>query len=212
MEIAPDSIHHQSLYKLMIGSIVPRPIGWISSVDADGRNNLAPFSFFNAVCSNPPTVLFCPLIRTTDAQHKDTLNNVKATGEFVVNIVTEPLAEAMNLTSGEYPSEVDEFAVAGLTPTPSLKVRPMRVAESPIHYECVVSQIVTIGDTPGGGSIVIGRVVHLHVADELLIGEDKIDLERLQPIGRLAGTAFSRVNDIFHMTRPVANPNGSRGG
>lgn len=212
MEIAPDSIHHQSLYKLMIGSIVPRPISWISSIDAEGHNNLAPFSFFNAVCANPPTVLFCPLIRSTDGQHKDTLNNVKATGEFVVNIVTEPLAEAMNLTSGEYPSDVDEFALAGLTPLPSLKVRPMRVAESPIHYECTVSQIVTIGDTPGGGSIVIGRVVHLHIADDLLIGEDKIDIERLQPIGRLAGTAFSRVNDIFHMTRPVANPNGARGG
>ena len=212
MELAPESIHHQSLYKLMIGSIVPRPIGWISSIDANGRNNLAPFSFFNAVCGDPPTLLFCPGIRTSDGQHKDSLNNVQTTGEFVVNIVTEPLAEAMNLTSGEYPSDTDEFAVAGLTPIPSLKVRPMRVAESPIHYECVVSQIVNIGDAPGGGSIVIGRVVHLHVADGLLIGEDKIDIERLQPIGRLAGTAYNRVNDIFHMTRPVANPNGARGG
>jgi flavin reductase (DIM6/NTAB) family NADH-FMN oxidoreductase RutF len=212
MEIAPDSLHHQSLYKLMIGSIVPRPIGWISSIDTDGRNNLAPFSFFNAVCGNPPTLLFCPGVRNSDGQHKDTLNNVRTTGEFVANIVTETLAEGMNLTSGEYPSDTDEFAVAGLTPVPSLKVRPMRVADSPIHYECVVSQIVTIGDEPGGGSIVIGRVVHLHIADDLLIGEDKVDIERLQPIGRLAGTAYSRVNDIFHMTRPVANPNGARGG
>jgi flavin reductase (DIM6/NTAB) family NADH-FMN oxidoreductase RutF len=211
MEITPESLHHQSLYKLMIGSIVPRPIGWISSLDAEGRNNLAPFSFFNAVCSNPPTVLFCPGIRNSDGQPKDTLKNVRATGEFVANIVTESLAEAMNLTSGEYPSVVDEFEIAGLTPIPSLKVHPMRVAESPIHYECVVSQIVSIGDTPGGGSIVIGRVVHLHIADDLLIGDDKIDIERLKPIGRLAGTAYSRVNDIFHMTRPVANPNAARG-
>lgn len=212
MEITPDSIHHQSLYKLMIGSIVPRPIGWISSIDEAGQNNLAPFSFFNAVCGNPPTLLFCPGTRGIDGQHKDTLNNVRTNGEFVVNIVTESLAEAMNLTSGEYPSDVDEFGLAGVTPVPSLKVRPMRVAESPIHYECVVSQIVTIGDAPGGGSIVIGRIVHLHIADDLLIGEDKIDIERLQPIGRLAGTAYSHVNDIFHMTRPIANLSGASKG
>ncbi len=161
MEINPTELPWNSIYKIMIGSIVPRPIGWISSVDEEGCPNLAPFSFFNAVCPNPPTVLFCPLIRGTDHQPKDTLRNVRQTGEFVVNIVTRALAEAMNVTSTEFPAQVDEFQAAGLTPAPSVVVRPPRVAESPIHYECKLDQVVEIGSQPGAGSIVIGRVVHL---------------------------------------------------
>lgn len=190
------------MYKIMIGSILPRPIGWISSVDSRGNANLAPFSFFNAVCSDPPTVLFCPSIRGTDGAHKDTLNNVRTTGEFVVNIVTEGLATAMNMTSTEFPSEIDEIKAAGLTPIPSAVVKPPRVGESPIHYECRVVEILDIGDAPGGGSIVVGRVVHLHVSDEVLLGEDKIDLAQLKPVGRLAGSGYCRVTDIFEMVRP----------
>ena len=202
MEISPENCPWNSIYKIMIGSILPRPIGWISSIDPSGRPNLAPFSFFNAVCGNPPHVLFCPMIRGTDNRHKDTLSNVRATGEFVVNIVTEALAEAMNITSTEFPAEVDEFEAAGLETAPSVKVRPPRVAASPIHYECHVTQIVDLGDQPGGGSVVIGRVVHLHVAERVLIGTDKIDLFELKPIGRLAGGAYCRVSNIFEMPRP----------
>lgn len=202
MEIAPAAMPWQSFYKLMIGSIVPRPIGWISTISADGRHNLAPYSFFNAVCPNPPHVLFCPNIRTKDGVTKDSLRNVRETGEFVVNIVTESLAAAMNITSGEYSEETDEFQLAHLTAVPSLTVRPYRVAESPIHYECKVVQIVDLSDAPGGGSIVIGRVEHFHMADELLIGEDKVDLIRLQPIGRLAGSSYTRVTDVFNLERP----------
>ncbi len=202
MEIQPNSISSGSMYKLMIGSIVPRPIGWISSVDAEGRSNLAPYSFFNAVCANPPTVLFCPMIRDTDASPKDTLRNVRATGEFVVNIVTEGLAEKMNLSSAELPGSIDEFEFAGLTPVPSVAVRPPRVAESPIHFECRVLQIIDVGDQPHGGSVVIGQVLHLHIDDALLIGTDKVDLHRLKPIGRLAGAAYTRVTDLFEMVRP----------
>ena len=202
MEISPDSLPWQSVYKIMIGSILPRPIGWISSIDEQGRHNLAPFSFFNAVCGNPPHVLFCPMIRGTDQNVKDSLRNVRATGEFVVNIVTQALAEAMNLTSTELPPEIDEFELAGLTPGPSAVVQPPRVAESPIHYECRVAQIVDIGDQPGAGSVVIGRVVHLHVDERVLFGGDKIDLNALQPIGRLAGYEYCRVTDIFQLVRP----------
>jgi flavin reductase (DIM6/NTAB) family NADH-FMN oxidoreductase RutF len=202
MEIAPASLAWQSFNKLMLGSIVPRPIGWISTVTADGQHNLAPFSFFNAVCANPPHVLFCPGIRGRDNAHKDTLNNLRATGEFVVNIVTFPLAEAMNITSGEYAADVDEFEIAKLTPAPSLTVRPRRVAESPIHFECKVAQIIEVSEEPGGGSIVIGRVTHAHVADHVLIGEDKIDTIKLQPIGRLAGASYCRVSELFDMERP----------
>jgi flavin reductase (DIM6/NTAB) family NADH-FMN oxidoreductase RutF len=202
MEINPASISHQSFYKLMIGSIVPRPIGWVSTVNAWGTPNLAPFSFFNAVCSNPPTLLFCPSVRNTDIAPKDTLRNVRETGEFVVNIVTEALAEAMNLTSTEFPAHVDEFAAAGLTPAPSLTVRPPRVLESPINFECMVTQIVDCGDQPGGGSVVIGRITHLQVDDRVLYGGDKIDILALKPIGRIAGAGYCRVNDLFDLPRP----------
>lgn len=202
MEIAPDALPWQSIYKLLIGSIVPRPIGWISSMDEEGRLNLAPFSFFNAVCANPPHLLFSPMIRSNDRQPKDTLRNVRRSGEFVVNIVTEELAEAMNQTSAELPAEVDEFAVANLITAPSVVVRPPRVAASPIHFECQVAQIVDLGDEPGAGSVVIGRIVHLHVSEKVLLDGDKIDLARLKPIARLAGSSYCRVTDTFDMVRP----------
>lgn len=202
MEISPENYPWNSIYKIMIGSILPRPIGWISTIDPAGKPNLAPFSFFNAVCGNPPHVLFCPMVRGTDNNPKDTLRNVRATGEFVVNIVTEELAEAMNITSTEFPAEVDEFKTAGLEIEPSVRVRPPRVAASPIHYECQVAQIVDISDQPGGGSVVIGRVVHLHVAERVLVDSDKINLFALRPIGRLAGSAYCRVSDVFEMLRP----------
>jgi flavin reductase (DIM6/NTAB) family NADH-FMN oxidoreductase RutF len=202
VEINPETVAWNSMYKIMIGSVLPRPIGWVSSIDANGQPNLAPFSFFNAVCANPPHVLFCPGIRSADRNPKDTLKNVRETGEFVVNIVTEATAEAMNITATELPADVNEFEAAGLTAVPSVTVKPPRVGESPIHYECKVAQIVDLGSEPGGGSVVIGRVVHLHVDDSLLIGEDKIDLEKLKPIGRLAGASYCRVTDVFDMIRP----------
>jgi flavin reductase (DIM6/NTAB) family NADH-FMN oxidoreductase RutF len=202
MESSAEAIAWQSLYKLMIGSVLPRPIGWISTVDADGRPNLAPYSFFNAVCPNPPHLLFCPNIRTADEHSKDTLNNVRTTGEFVVNIVTEEVAEAMNVTAWELPADRDEFEAAGLTPAPSVAVKPPRVVESPVHFECTLTQIVDLGAGPGSGSVVIGRIVHVHVDERVLIDGDKIDLTALKPIGRLAGTAYTRVNDLFDMTRP----------
>ena len=202
MEADPATLPWKSVYKLMIGAILPRPIGWISTVDAAGQANLAPFSVFNAVASRPPTVLFCPTIREFDAGPKDTLRNVRTTGEFVVNIVTEELAEAMNVSSTEFPPEVDEFLAAGVTAAPSAAVAAPRVAESPIHFECRLRQIVEVGSDPGGGAIVVGRVVHLHVDPSVLVDGDKIDLAALRPIGRLSGAAYCRVTDVFQMPRP----------
>lgn len=203
MEISPSDLSWRSLYKLMTGSIVPRAIGWISTVDEEGRPNLAPFSFFTGAGANPPHVLFCPMVRETDGKPKDTLVNIRATGEFVVNIVNEALGPAMNVSSTEFPSDVDEFAAAGLTAAPSLVVRPPRVAESPIHFECRLAQIVDLGQEPGAASVVIGRVVHLHVTDALLVGGDKIDIAALQPIGRLAGNSYCRVAPaLFNLVRP----------
>ena len=202
MEINPNKIPHQSVYKLMTGSILPRPIGWISSVDADGHPNLAPFSFFNAVCSNPPTVVFCTMIRGVDGKTKDTLNNVRATGEFVVNIVSEELAEAMNVSSVEAPPDVNEFEFARVTAEPSITVRPPRVHESRVHFECRVRQIVDISPEPGGGSLVIGEVLHIHVDDDVLMDGYKINLNALKPVGRLAGGSYVRVTDVFDLERP----------
>ncbi len=202
MEINPTTLPYQSIYKIMTGSIVPRPIGWISSIDMNSRPNLAPFSFFNAVCSNPPTVLFCPSIRGIDGKTKDTLNNVRSTNEFVVNIVTEGLLQAMNATSIEAPDNFDEFDYAGLTLAPSVMVKPPRVAESPIHFECKVREIIEIGNERGGGSIVIGTIVHIHADDGVMIGEDKINLTALKPIGRLMGSGYCRVTDLIEIERP----------
>jgi flavin reductase (DIM6/NTAB) family NADH-FMN oxidoreductase RutF len=202
MEIDPTTISYKSVYKIMTGSILPRPIGWISSIDSSGRPNLAPFSFFNAVCSNPPTVLFCSSIRGSDGKTKDTLNNVRATNEFVVNIVTEELLQAMNASSIEAPPDFDEFNYAGLTLAPSVMIKPPRVKESPIHYECRVKQIIDISDQPGGASIVIGSILHIHVDDGVMFGEDKIDLTALKPIGRLMGSGYCRVTDIIEIERP----------
>lgn len=202
MEIDPTTIPHQSIYKILTGSILPRPIGWISSIDLSGRPNLAPFSFFNVVCANPPTVLFCPSIRGVDGKTKDTLNNLRATNEFVVNIVTEELLEAMNLSSIEAPPEFDEFNFAGVTLAPSVMVKPPRVAESPIHFECRVNQIIDINDQPGGGSIVIGSIVHIHADERVMFGGDKINLTALKPIGRLMGSAYCRVSEFIELERP----------
>jgi flavin reductase (DIM6/NTAB) family NADH-FMN oxidoreductase RutF len=202
MEINPNQIPHQSVYKLMTGSILPRPIGWISTIDTDGRPNLAPFSFFNVVCSKPPTVVFCPLVRGTDGQTKDTLNNVRATGEFVVNIVTEELLHAMNRSSVEAPPDLNEFEFAGVTAQASVTVRPPRVKESPVHFECRVRQIVEISSEPGGGSLVIGEVLHVHVEERVLVGNDKINLAALKPVGRLAGGGYVRVTDVIELERP----------
>jgi flavin reductase (DIM6/NTAB) family NADH-FMN oxidoreductase RutF len=202
MEITPQELPWQSVYKIFTGAVVPRPVGWISTLDQAGHANLAPFSFFNAVCANPPTVLFCPTVRSTDTESKDTLKNVRATGEFVVNIVTEALANPMVLTSAELPADADEFEFAGLEKAPSVVVRPPRVAASPVHFECRLREIIEIGRDPGGGSVVLGEVVHIHIEPELLIGQDKIDPLLLRAIGRLGGPNYCHITDVFQIERP----------
>lgn len=202
MEASAADLEWTTLYKLLIGAVVPRPIGWVSSVNEQGASNLAPFSFFNAVCANPPLLLFCPMIRSRDGAHKDTLRNVRTSGEFVINIVSEDLAQAMNISATEFPPDVNEFQAAGLTAAPSVRVKPSRVAESRVHFECRVEQILEFGDQPGAGSVVIGRILHVHVDESVLFDGDKIDLLALKPIGRLAGSSYTRVTDIFDLVRP----------
>jgi flavin reductase (DIM6/NTAB) family NADH-FMN oxidoreductase RutF len=195
-------LNHHDRYKLLIGTVQPRPIAWVSTLSTDGVPNLAPFSFFTVVCSEPPTIVFCPSVRTSTANGKDTLHNVRDTGEFVINIVSEAVAEQMNITSTDLPPDVDEFALAGVTPLVSQLVKPPRVAESPVSMECKLTQIVTISDNVGGGSLVIGEVLMMHVADEVYIPDFKVDTFKMQPIGRLSGAGYSRTRDIFEMPRP----------
>src|SRR5690242_4759970 len=176
--IDPKEHNHADIYKLMIGSIVPRPIAFVPTIGADGVRNLAPFSFFNGVCSNPPSILFCTVVRK-DGQPKDTLVNVEATREYVVNIVAEEFAEQMNLCSADYPPEVDEFEISGLTAAPSDLVRPPRVKESPVSMECRLLQVVRIGDgAPGSGAVVIGEIVRFHLLDGLMT-QFRIDPDKL---------------------------------
>jgi len=202
MEINLSELPIKEVYKLITGAIVPRPIAWVSTVNTAGQANLAPYSFFNGVCSRPPTVLFCPGVRSTDGQNKDTLNNIRATEEFVINMVTETTAEAMNRSATELPANINEFEYAGMTPAQSQRVKPPRVAESPINFECKLTAIHPIGDgRAGSGFIVVGEVLHIHMADEIMRPDFKTDMLAFKPIGRLAGPHYTRVSDIFELFR-----------
>ena len=189
-------------YKILIGTVVPRPVAWVSTVDAAGVPNLAPFSFYTAVCSNPPTVLFCP-VTPPDRPEKDTLANIYATREFVINVATEDNVQALNQTSAPYPAGVSEFEAVGLTALPSLKVKAPRVGESPIQLECKLLQIIDIGPGgPGSGKIVIGEVVYAHIDDSVTDGAGHIDITKTKPVSRLAGTDYAPVREIFSLPRP----------
>jgi len=202
MQFDPQIVAPQAIYKLLIGCVVPRPIAWVSSLSDDAVPNVAPFSFFMAVCNNPPTLAFSSGRR--EGGKKDTIRNIEHTQDFVVNLVDDALAEQMNLTSGEYPPEVDEFALTGLTAAPGVKVQAPRVAESPISMECRVVQILPVGHGPH--SLVLGEIVYFHIRDDLYNpATGRIDMHRLQPVGRLAGNLYTHVHDIFEMKRPSEN-------
>jgi flavin reductase (DIM6/NTAB) family NADH-FMN oxidoreductase RutF len=198
--IDPQAVPVSIAYQLLTSAVVPRPIGFISSLSPEGVANLAPFSFFNAVCGEPPMIMFCASNRHP---LKDTLRNVQATREFVVNIVSEEIAEAMNLTAGDYAPDISEFNVSGLTPVPSDIVRPPRVLESPVNMECRVHDIVKVSDKPMGGSIVIGEVIRFHVRDSIIDKDMFIDPDKLKPVARLGGPSYSRIRDRFDMIRPA---------
>lgn len=204
MIVDPKEHRFQDIHKLMIGSIIPRPIAFVSTLSLDGIRNLAPFSYFNGVCSNPPTIMFAPSRRGYSGETKDTLNNIRNTEEFVVNIVSENYTEQMVACSTDFDPEVDEFDVSGLTPVSSNIVTPPRVKESLINFECQLNQIVEIGDgTAGSGFIVIGTVVLFHIDDEV-IDDGHIKLDKLKPVGRLAGNAYVRIRDIFEVVRKIS--------
>ena len=186
--------------------IVPRPIGWISTLSADGIPNLAPFSFFNGALSHPPMVVFTSSAPAEGGRRaKDTLLNIEETGEFVTNMATEAMAQEMNLTSAYVGPEVDEFDLAGLKTLPALLVKPPRVAASPIHMECRYWKTVELpgSETGGRAALVIGSVLGIHIADEVL-KDGLIDLGKIRPIGRLGYMDYTVVDTIFPMARPKA--------
>lgn len=205
MEFNPESITQPERYKLLIGCIVPRPIAFVSTISPDGRTlNLAPFSFFNGVGSNPMTLLFCPANKP-DGTEKDTLRNCKpiaagGTGQFVVNAAVDVYARKVAAAAEPLPYGESEFELAGLTPAPSVKVKPPRVSESPVAFECETMQVIRTN--PGGvasGNIVIGRVVHVFVRDDLINERFHIDPAKLDAIGRMGGLGYTRTRDRFEM-------------
>ncbi|WP_320814773.1 flavin reductase family protein [Flavobacterium sp.] len=188
------------LYKLLTGTIIPRPIGWVSTVDENGINNLAPFSFFNAVGEDPPHLMFSTV--RTGNRNKDTLNNILANKQFVVNLVTEETVEQMNMTSQSVDSEIDEFELANLTPIDSVFIKPKRVKESFVHFECQMVHHYFLEDHKNGGAcIVIGKIITMHINDEILMEGNRINLDKYKPVARLAGSNYSKIGEIFSIKR-----------
>ncbi len=195
MIIDPDNLDSKSVYKLLIGAVVPRPIAWTSTTSADGISNLAPFSFFTVASRQPPTLCISVGPRTDEEPgSKDTLANIEATGEFVVNIVSVPLSNAMHESSASHPPEADEFEKAGLTPAPCEVVKAPRVGEAGVSMECVLDRVLEVGSD----HLVLGCMVRFHINDELYAENGRIDVAKLQPLGRLAGD-YTKIETIFDL-------------
>jgi flavin reductase (DIM6/NTAB) family NADH-FMN oxidoreductase RutF len=201
MRVDPSEISLVDCYRLMIGFITPRPIAWVSTISPDGVTNLAPFSFFQGITSSPPTIMFCPL-DNREGQKKDTVRNIEAVPEFVVNIVSYSVAEAMNQTSNTFPYGLSEFDQCGLTPVPSEKIRPPRVQESPVSLECKLDRIVKIGSGPLAANVVFGTILLMHFRDGLIGADGLIDPAKLDTIARMGGDDYCRTTERFQMDRP----------
>jgi len=202
IEIVTADRERRDNFRTLLSCVMPRPIAFVSTVSADGVPNLAPFSFFNGVGSNPPAVIFSPCTKA-DGTSKDTLINVKQVPEFVVNVVPYDIRDAMNAASLAVPPEVDEFVSAGFTPIPSRFVKPFRVAESPVHLECRLVKIVPVGDGPLSANICIGEVVCFHIAGEHALADGTANVETLDLVGRLGGESYSTIRDRFELPKPV---------
>lgn len=199
MRLDPAAITDSKFYFALISCIAPRPIAWVSTISPGGVTNLAPFSFFTGITSNPPTLLFCPGNRA-DGTRKDTLSNIEATREFVVNVVPFSLAVQMNATSADYAPNVSEIEACAVATVPSVCVRPPRVAASPIHFECRLRQVIEVGD----GNVVIGDILLIDVDDAVLDATGRIDAGKLDLVGRMGGASYTRTQDRFELPRPPA--------
>jgi len=201
MQFDPDALKPTDLYHLLIGIIAPRPIAWVGTVSPRGIPNLAPFSYFTGAGVLPPMVCFVPINRR-DGSPKDTILNLRSTPEFTISVVPEKLAEQMSATSAELDYEQNEFAASGITASPSVKIKPPGVADSPVIMECALHQIVELGGGPLSGNLVVGRILLIHVNQSCIGDDGQIDEVKLDLIGRMGGNAYSRTSDRFEIVRP----------
>lgn len=201
MQLDFSSLRPRDAYAWMISTILPRPIAWVSTVSIEGKTNLAPFSFFQGVTANPPTLMFVP-VNTRDGSKKDTVRNLEQVPEFVVSLVSFSLAEKMNATSTMLPYGESEFEAFGVAATPSDRVRPPRVAEAPVAFECTLDRFVHLGEGPLAANVVFGRILVAHVADRVLSPEGLPDPAKLDLIGRMGGETFTRTRERFDLKRP----------
>lgn len=197
MKFNPKELSKSQAYKLLISALIPRPIALVSTVNQDGVVNVAPFSFFGAMSSKPP-IIYVSIDRKRDGDKKDTLKNIELTGDFVVNIVTEEIAEKMNICAVDFPYGISEAQIAGLTPVESDLVKAPRISESPINFECKVLKIIEIGESPN--SVVLGEVVLFHINDEIL-ENGVVNPKKLKVVGRLGGNLYTLVDNVFEMKR-----------
>lgn len=205
--IDPKDISVSHMHHYLLGAVGPRPIAFASTVDAEGRPNLAPFSFFNVFSAAPPILIFSPARRGRDNTTKDTFHNVKATKEVVINVVDFSIVQQASLASTEYPTGVNEFTKAGLTAIPSEKVRPFRVKESPVQFECAVKDVIELGQTGGAGNLVICEVLLMHVAGRVLDPEGKIDQRKIDLVARMGGNFYCRAHGeaLFEVAKPIGH-------
>lgn len=199
MQFDPAGMDPQDVYKLMAALIVPRPIGFTSTLGPDGVHNLAPFSFFMMITSSPPHVALS--IGAKNGQEKDTLRNIRAEGEYVINTVNRAIGQQMARTAVDFEPDVSEFEVSGLTAVPSDVVRPPRVLEAPASFECQLRNIIPVGGPPYGAHLVLGEIVRIHVKDDLLLENNRINMLKLDALGRLTGDSYCATTEQFELKR-----------
>lgn len=201
MRIDFSTLEPRDAYQWLISTILPRPIAWVSTISAEGKPNLAPFSFFQGVTANPPTLLFIP-VNNRDGEKKDTVRNIEQVPEFVVHMVPHALAAQMNATSEMLPYGESEFEHVGLAQEPSVQVRPPRVSAAPVAYECRLDRIVPVGEGPLAAHVIFGRILLAHVRDDVLGPRGKPAAEKLDLVGRLGGEDYATTRDRFTLPRP----------
>lgn len=205
LSINPKDLPIPQLHGYLLGAIGPRPIAFASTVDENGKANLAPFSFFNVFSANPPILIFSPARSGRTNTTKDTFNNVKKVREVVINVVTYDIVQQMSLTSSPYQPNIDEFEKAGFNKLPSETIKPYRVAESPVQFECVVNEIVELGQEGGAGNLVICEVKKIHIDEAVLDENGKIDQHKIDLVSRMGGNWYCRAdkNSMFEIAKPI---------
>ncbi|MDG1742965.1 MAG: flavin reductase family protein [Polaribacter sp.] len=204
LSIHPKDISTKRLHGYLLGAIAPRPIAFASTIDEEGNPNLSPFSFFNVFGANPPLLIFSPARRVKNNTTKHTLDNALATKEVVINVVNHAIVQQMSLSSSEYPEGVNEFVKAGFTMLPSDEIKPFRVAESPVQFECKVNDVIFTGEKAGAGNLIICEVVKMHISEQVLADDGSIDQHKIDLVARAGGNFYTRARDgFFEIPKPI---------